>query len=331
MSFSLFSPKNRIINFVLNEHSIRFVELKQANPPIAQKWGERFLPPGIISDGKIIDFESLANIIDECIDEWKIHKRSIRFLVPDSLVIIRKLSIPSEIQADEMKGFLYLELGTSIHLPFEDPVFDTFPLTDNGKTKEILLFAAPEKYVMEYADLFTSLKLIPVAADISPLALYRLYFQMDLASQNENLFIVQFDLTSVTMCIFEEAIPYVMRHFPIPFEINKWEMNKEKDGMLEFKYMGDASELAYQFEDILKEMNKLIDFYRYSLNNGKKEVTKLLLSGDHPLLQVILEKVKDRLDIPVTTISLDSYAKGKAGMVPTRHLLSLGLALKEVQ
>jgi type IV pilus assembly protein PilM len=331
MAFSLFTPKNRIINLVLNDHSIRFVELKQANPPIAQKWKERFLPPGIISDGKITDLDSLANIMDECIDEWKIHKRSVRFLVPDSLVIIRKLSIPSEIQEDEIKGYLYLELGSRIHLPFEEPVFDIFPLDDNGKTKEILLFAAPEKYVMEYADLFSSLKLTPVAADISALALYRLYFQMDYPSQNENLFTLQFDITSINMCIFEETVPYVMRHFPLPFEMEKWEMVKDRSSSIDYKYIGDSSALAYQFEDIIKEVNKLRDFYRYSLNNGKKEVTKLLLSGDHPLLQAILEEIRDRLDIPVVTISFDSQTKGKSGIVPTKHLLSLGLALKEVQ
>jgi type IV pilus assembly protein PilM len=331
MAFSLFTPKNKIVNLVLNDHSIRLVELKQANPPIPQKWKERFLPPGIISDGKITDIDSLANIMDECIDEWKIHKRSVRFLVPDSFVIIRKLSIPSEIQEDEIKGYLYLEFGSSIHLPFEDPVFDIFPLADNGKTKEILLFAAPEKYVMEYADLFSSLKVTPVAADISPLALYRLYYQMEYPSQQENLFTLQFDLTSVNMCIFEETVPYVMRHFALPFEMDKWEINKDRTAGFEFKYIGDTSEIAYQFEDILKEMNKLMDFYRYSLNNGKKEVTKLLLSGDHPLLLAILKEMNDRLDIPVVTVSLESNTKGKSGILPPKYVLSLGLALKEVQ
>jgi type IV pilus assembly protein PilM len=331
MVFSLFSPKNRMINIVLNDHSIRYVELKQANPPIAQKWHERFLPPGIIRDGKITDFDSLANIMDECIVEWKIRKRSVRFLVPDSLVIIRKVSIPAEIQEDEIRGHLYLEFGSSIHLPFEDPVFDFFSLDGNGDAKEILLFAAPEKYVMEYADLFTSLKLIPKAADISALALYRLYHQLDFASQKENLFTLQFDLTSVNMCIFEESVPYVMRHFPMPFEIEKWEINKDRAGMLDFKYRGDTSELAYQLEDIIKEMNKLMDFYRYSINNGKKEVTKILISGDHPLLMAIFDEMKDRLDIPVVSISLDNIQKGKTGNIPTKYLLSLGLALKEVQ
>jgi type IV pilus assembly protein PilM len=128
MLFSLTVGKNRIINLIINDHSIRFLELKQANPPIAHKWGERLLPPGLINEGKIIDHESIGNIIQECQDEWKIHKRNVRFTVPDPLVIIRKVAIPADVVDDEVKNYIYLELGSSIHLPFEDPVFDVRPL-----------------------------------------------------------------------------------------------------------------------------------------------------------------------------------------------------------
>ncbi len=328
MAFSLFSPRNRIVNLVINDHSIRFVELKQINPPAAQRWGERFLPPGIISDGKIVDAESLLNILDECIDQWKIHKRPIRFIIPDSLVIIRKVSIPSDIKDDEIHGYLYLELGSSIHLPFEDPVFDLYPLSDNGKIKEIMLFAAPEKYVAEYSDLFSELKLNPLAADISPLSTYRLYHQLSQAKE-EILLTVQFDLTNINMCIFENTVPYVMRHFPIAYNMEKWETKPGKDGV-NFHYLGDIDEFKREFEDIFHEISKLMDFYHYSLYNGKKEVTKFLVSGDHPLLNIIFAEMKDRYELPVSLLELQDEANGKLEKLPYKYYLSLGLALKEV-
>ena len=329
MAFSLFTPKNRIINLVLNDHSIRFLELKQTDPPSAQRWSERFLPPGIITDGKIVDIDSLSSILEECIDEWKMRRRSVRFLVPDPLVIIRKVSIPVEIQEDEIKGYLYLELGSSIHLPFEEPVFDYYPLSENEKTKDLLLFAAPEQYVMEYSELFSSLRLNPVAADISPLALYRLYHRLCQTDQNETLFTVQFDLTSVNLCIFEGSVPVVMRSFALPFDIDKWDLKRDTRGITDCKFTGDAEELVIQFEDIFKEINKLFDFYRYTLNNEKHDITKFLLSGDHPMLEAIIDEMRERFDVPVELISLES--EGKAGSVPANLFLSLSLALKEVQ
>ncbi|NHC39500.1 pilus assembly protein PilM [Bacillus sp. MM2020_1] len=331
MAFSLFTPKNRIINLVLNDHSIRYLELKQDNPPIAQKWGERFLPPGIIHDGKISDQESLVNILEECIDEWKISRRSIRFIVPDQLVIIRKVSVPSEIQDDEMKGYLYLELGSTIHLPFEEPVFDYYILSDNGKTKDLLLFAAHELHVMEYAELFSSMKLNPIAADISPLALYRLYHALEQAKQNEILITVQFDMTSVNLCIFEDKVPVVMRPFALPFNLEQWDIKRDSLGLMECKYIGDTDELVNQFEDIFKEIIKLIDYYRYTLSNGKRDVTKFLLNGDHPMLQAIVDEMKERFEVPVELLSLDEKSTGKTGSVPANLILSLGLALKEVK
>jgi type IV pilus assembly protein PilM len=319
-----------MVNLVLNDHSIRFVELKSVHPPAAQRWGERFLPPGIISDGKIIDYESLLNILDECMDEWKIHKRPIRFVIPDSLVIIRKVSIPSDIKDDEIHGYLYLEIGSSIHLPFEDPVFDIFPLADNGKMKEIMLFAASEKYVMEYSNVFSDLKMNPVAADISPLSTYRLYHQLEQTKENEILLTVQFDLTNINMSIFENTVPYVMRHFPFAFSIEKWDIKPDKNGV-NYHYLGEMDEFKRDFEDIFHEISKLMDFYRYSLYNGKKEVSKFLVSGDHPLLKRIVEEIKERYELPISMLQLQDDVYGKNEKLPYKFYLSLGLALKEVR
>ncbi|MBM7653035.1 hypothetical protein [Neobacillus cucumis] len=71
-------------------------------------------------------------------------------------------------------------------------------MTDNGKTKDLLLFAAPEQYVMEYVDLLSRLKVNPVAADISPLSLYRLYHKLDRASAGKDNPLTQFPATSTT-------------------------------------------------------------------------------------------------------------------------------------
>jgi len=331
MAFSLFSSKNRIVNLVLNDHSIRYLELKHSNPPTAQKCSERFLPPGIISNGKITDLDSLTSILEECIDEWKIQRRQVRFLVPDPLVIIRKVTVPADIKDDEMKGFLYLELGSSIHLPFEEPVFDYYPLATNEKSKDLLLFAAPEQYVMEYAELLSSVKLTPVAADISPLSLYRLFFKIDQASADEALFTVQFDLTGANLCIMEDGVPLVMRHFPILFEMEKWEIKYDVQESMEYKYIGDSNELVYQLEDIFKEISMLLDFYKYSLGSKKKEITKFLIDGDHPKLNAIYLEMQERFDVPVEVMSVLMKKIDKTGSVPTNHLLTLGLALKEVQ
>lgn len=329
MNLSLFSRKNRVVNMIINDHSIRFLELKHAKPPVPHKWGERLLPSGLITNGRINDSETLANILEECVSDWKLRNRQVRFLIPESFVIIRKVSIPAEVKDDEIKGYLYLELGTSIHLPFDEPVFDAVVLSKENDKKEILIFAAQEDNVTEYATLLSEAKLNPVAAEVSPLALYRLYHHLNQAKPGEDLLIVQFGLNEVNICIFENTIPFFMHHLPIEFDEKHWDKKLNRDGNYELIFAGEQSDLSFQLEDAYKEINRLMDFYRYSLHQGKKSVTKILLDGDHPMLAQIKKDLEGRFDVPLETI----FYQDKASLEQDfsyKYYLALGLALKGV-
>jgi type IV pilus assembly protein PilM len=330
MDISLFSNNKRVINLIITDHCIRFLELKNSNIQHVQRWGEHFLPDGIIREGKILDRETLLMILEECLGNWKIKKRLVKFLIPDPLVIIRKLKVPKEIKDDEIKGYLYLELGTSIHLPFDEPVFDIFILSRDDQSTEILLFAAPEQQVMEYSNLLSELRLKPVAAEISPLAIYRLYHHLDLAREDESLMVVQLDIDRVNISIFENHAPIFMHYLPLEFNNHTWDIKRISDNQHELKFIGDSAELANTFEEYFKEVRKLMDFYRYSIHQGSKSISKILLNGDHPLIDIIHTELESRFEVPVQTISSREINDGKSGKITMAHFLALGLALKEV-
>ncbi|MDQ0156122.1 type IV pilus biogenesis protein PilM [Robertmurraya andreesenii] len=329
MNLSLFSRKDRVVNIIINDHSIRYLELKQAKPPIPYKWGERLLPTGLITNGKINDFETLANILEECVNDWKLRNRQVRFLIPESFVIVRKVSIPAEVKDDEIKGYLYLELGTSIHLPFDEPVFDAVVLSKDKEKKEILIFAAQEDNVIEYSNLLSEAKLEPVAAEVSPLAIYRLYHHLQQAGKEEDLLIVQFGLNDVNICIFENTIPFFMHHLPLEFDEKQWDKKLNRNGNYDLVYIGEQSSLSFQLEDTYKEINRLMDFYRYSLHQGKKQVSKILLDGDHPMLAQIKKDLEGRFDVPLETIAYQEQVSLEQDF-SYKYYLALGLALKGV-
>lgn len=330
MPLSLFSRNHRTINIIINDYSIRLVELKSKQPLSVLRWEERYIPFGIITDGKIADYETLANILEECISDWKIQKRSIRFTVPDPFVIIRKISIPADVKDDEIHGYLYLELGSSIHLPFEEPVFDIHILSNGTEKRELLIFAAQEEHVTEYTALFQEVKLSPKAADISPLALYRLYDHLNMAEQDERLLMVQFDLNEVNLCIFEGSIPFFMHHIAVDADEEQWNIHLNKLGNYELSFLGEKDELLFLFEDQYKEISKLMDFYRYSIHQGKQQVSKILLNGDHPFLPRIADEMRKRYDVPISLIDGRSIVSAAENQFPRTHYLALGLALKEV-
>jgi type IV pilus assembly protein PilM len=330
MELSFFSRKKRIVNLIINDHSIRYLELMQAVPPKPSNWGERLLPNGLITNGKINDYETLANILEECVADWNIRNRQVRFLVPESFVIIRKVSIPADVDDDEIKGYLYLELGSSIHLPFDEPVFDAVVLSKDQDKKEILIFAAQEESVMEYSNLLSEVKLNPLVAEVSPLAVYRLYHHLNQDNKHEeNLLIVQFGLNEMNICIFENTIPFFMHHLPIDFNEEQWDKKLNQMGNYDLIFKGQQAELSFHLEDSYKEISRLMDFYRYSLHQGKKQVSKILLSGDHPMLSQIQKDLKGRFDVPLETISIPELVDMNQEF-SYKYYLALGLALKGV-
>ncbi len=120
-----------------------------------------------------------------------------------------------------------------------------------------------------------------------------------------------------------------MHHLPIEFDEEKWEMKLNRSGDYELIYIGEPNDLHYQFEDIYKEINRLMDFYRYSLHQGKKQISKILLNGDHPMIERIKGDLEGRFVVPLETIVYDHKFE-KDHSLPYTHYLALGLALKGV-
>jgi type IV pilus assembly protein PilM len=329
MAINFTFGRNKTINITIKDHAIRFVELKQTQPAVVQRMGERYLPAGLIKEGKIMEYETLSTILEQCISDWKIAKRHVRFLVPDSFVVIRMVSLPIDLKEDEIKGYLYMEIGTSIHLPFEDPVFDYTLMDSDTNNRQILLFAAPEDIVREYMGLFDEVKLKAVAADISSLALYRYYNQLESDSENQNLLVIQFDLLEVNVSIFEKNIPVFTRHISMEVNRENWTHSLTNESSFTLNFTGDKDEAFISIKDAYTQIEKVINFYQYSLNQGKQQVEKILLDGDHPWLDEIYSQLESRFGIPILMIESENQDK-KVEPIPPQFHLNVGLGLKEV-
>src|SRR5690606_346359 len=92
---------------------------------------EMVLPAGVIRDGEIVDVKAFGSILGEAVNQWGLSKKSVRFLAPDEFVIIRKVAFPQGVKTDELNGHFFIEIGSTLYLPFEDPVFDVVPYNGN--------------------------------------------------------------------------------------------------------------------------------------------------------------------------------------------------------
>jgi type IV pilus assembly protein PilM len=314
---SFLSSSKKTSNIVFTDNSIRFLELKQTSPVLVQDFGERSLPEGVIKGGKIMDEQTLSYILEECVEEWGIKGRSMRFVAPDPFVVLRKVTIPLDLKEDEIEGYLFLEIGTSIHLPFEDPVFDYALLDEVEKGREVLLIASHQEVVDSYKDVLEDAKLKPIVADISPLALYRVSLEQGSVSPHEHTMFLHFDERLLTISIFRQHKPIFTR--PIVLE------QENKNVLIE-------DHLAWRnVEDAFNEIEKVMNFYQYSLHKGEFSVERALISGDHPNIREIDNYIKERLSIPVGFQRLEGIHTVDEEKISGKFAIALGLALKEVQ
>ncbi|MGP1909216.1 type IV pilus biogenesis protein PilM [Metabacillus sp. JX24] len=323
MRLSGFRFSKKTGNFTIKDDAIRYAELKQSEPLMMGMCEERLLPEGLIRGGVIQDFDTLSLILDECISEWGIKGRKVRFTVPDSHVVIRKVSVPGDLIDDEIRGHLYVEIGSSIHLPFDEAVFDYIVTGRTDKELHLLLFASSEELVRSYSDLFDTVGLKPDAADISPLCQYRFYLnQKTKVDHASSVMLIQYDLSGVNLSIFQQEQPVFMRNIEVEKNVRE---SDRMSGTL------TAEEFRLQANEIMKEIDHVLNFYRFSLNQGNDEVSSFILTGDHPLLHEAERLLAERFDYPVDSLKNAQAETLNKTPLPASFYLTAGLALKEVR
>jgi len=331
MALPLFRQTKHSINLYISNYSIQLLELKSTDPLVVNHFVETYLPEGIVVDGQIKDADKLAMILDQCMSDWGIKRKQVRFITPDAFISVRKVKVPADLKDDEIKGYLYLELGNNIHLPFEEPVFDFVPLQETETEKEILLFAAPEAMIEQYTELLDDLKLEATAADLSALSNYRLLYNKQHVNSKDNTLLVEVKLDSVNFSIFEDCKPIFTRHLPLEGMLKKWSYKLEPETQLYYQYeCKEPEELSLQFRDVVKEIEKIINFYRFSLHQGDHQITHIELLGDNPYIHELQKDLKELGTSITISLFKDRVYTHKNIAVPAKFHTVLGLALKEV-
>lgn len=325
MKFQMRLFNKQKINLIIQDHVIRYLEMKDPDMLQVKASGERYLPEGVIQDGMIVDRETLFLILEECVSDWGIKGREVQFLIPDGKLVIRKQQIPYELPKEEIKGYLYLELGSSIHLPFEDPLFDYVLLNENIETKEIILFAASEQLIEDYTTLLKDVKLKPVVADASCVALYRLLYVKQLVAPEEHVLCLQFDIPAVQLSIFHQHKPQFFNHIKLENDIKGWNFKQHTNEIQEIRWQGELGFVHGLIEDTLVEIERIINYYKFTINQGQQGITRVVLTGELPELTYVQERLQAKLEVPVTQLDQSDNS------LPVQFNVALGLGLKEVQ
>lgn len=291
---------NGRVNIVITNRKLRYTYHKSNKMEGLQKHGELELPPSVLEEGKIMDKALFSELIRQLVHEHKWKRKKLLFAVPDDTVVIRQLEVPAALSREEAKGYIETQLGNSIYLPFSNPAIAIDFLEKQDDKQHVLLFAYPKEKITDYVDVFEQQGLRPVVADLTSLSVYRYYMATRQETTQHHILLVHWNEDALVLTAFKENKPVFTRNMKVE------QATEEVD-------------IERTIDEYLIEINRIIDFYQYSITKGDAQIELLLLSGDYPGLPILKQRFTE------STLVVEDFTNGE---LPSKYTDVLGLAMK---
>lgn len=308
---SIGSIGTKKIGVTFDQTGVRFAALRKKKDWEVERTGFLPLPEGMIVEDQILNPESIQVALKQWVKEQKLTGASVTFSVPTSLIIVRKMKIPTT-NVKELRHLVELEVETTLHLPFEDPVYDFVRIGSDEESTQVLIFAAPSKWIVTCADLLHHAGLRVKGADLAASALAKLVFADQVEPATETM-VVHIGESVLDIYMFHEGNPIFMR------AINLNETAEHEIGRL--------NEL--QVAEVTAELSRMLNFYQFGLHEGASRISRAIIAGPAHSRQALLAAIRDSQ--PEIAVSEARYAalEAASGADETNEpfLVASGLAL----
>jgi type IV pilus assembly protein PilM len=121
-----------------------------------------------------------------------------------------------------------------------------------------------------------------------------------------------------------------MRHINVSSDEEIW-TNMINDQGVYSAVCEDRDKMKENLKDSLMEIERVSNFYKFSIHQGKAELTRIFITGDHPDLTYIKQQLDNMTGIPSLTFEDQAFTTSKAESIPSQFYLPLSLVLKEVK
>lgn len=320
-----FGKAKRVVNLVIDNYMIRMVENDGESITSIKQVAEKIIPDAVIENGKIVDDIAFYEFMKDVVQKWGIRQRNVRFYVPDELVIMREIQLTEEVTKEEIKQYITMEIGHTIHFPFKNPVFDLYDLRYFEEENKVTIFAAPEEEIMKYIEIFADVQLKPIAIDVKSLGVYRFFLLQEQSFQKDKVYLFfEQNLTSSNISIFHQHLIEVLRYQELNIDMNDWKVI-ENVSSIQWEFANEKIDLDGRLDEQFNELSQLMDFYQYSMHQGEKSIDKIILLGDYPELDDIKMKLEVRFNMDVSKLSIEDVNER---LLNLSFIPVLGLALK---
>jgi len=322
----MFTKKKKShVSIEIKDYILRAIVAKGADPS-QWKGYEMPLAQGIVEGSVIQDEMELFDVMKNDVAKWAGKKQNARIFVPDTSVLLKSFEHPDDIEWNELKGYVEMELGQSIHLPFQDPLIDVYD--PNPNDGQAMLFAAPSEEVTKMIGLLLDATLDPQAADIRALCNIRLLEHLQLIKDDRTYLIADWSINELSISIFSFGQLEFLRYQSFDTDLSKWKPEEIEE--YRFSYHSEVEdEYRMILTDQMLEIDRIMNFFKFSLHKGEKSVDEIIILGDNPLLSTVKEFLENNFSIPIIMLN-DSIIQKSFPQFSEQFASLLGLALKEV-
>ncbi|MEY9969730.1 type IV pilus assembly protein PilM [Lysinibacillus sp. RC46] len=322
----MFTKKKKShVSIEIKDYILRAIVAKGADPS-QWKGYEMPLAQGIVEGSVIHDEMELFDVMKNDVAKWAGKKQNARIFVPDTSVLLKSFEHPDDIEWNELKGYVEMELGHSIHLPFQEPLIDVYD--PNPSDGQAMLFAAPSEEVSKMIGLLLDATLEPQAADIRALCNIRLLEYLQLIKDNRTYLIADWSINELSISIFSFGQLEFLRYQSFDTDLSKWKPEEIEEYRFSYR-LEVEDEYRMILTDQMLEIDRIMNFFKFSLHKGEKSVDEIIILGDNPLLSTVKEFLENNFSTPIIMLN-DSVIQKSFPQFSEKFASLIGLALKEV-
>jgi type IV pilus assembly protein PilM len=346
------SVKKSMVGVDIGSSSVKAVELQGKNNDFQLvSLGYEALPPDSIVDGQIMELNSVSNAIGNIFNEHKIKTTKVAAGVNGHSVIVKNIVLPQMTDDELQESFAW---HAEEHIPFDisDVNLDYHVTGSTADAIHVLMAACKRDKIANVKQAIQLAGKQPAIIDVDAFALQNCYELNYDPQAGQVVALLNIGASTTNINILNGARSVFTRD--ATFGGNQYTSLLQKELGLTFDQaervkrgmpMPEGSEhreiepILDTVSDILAlEIQKTMDFYRATVEDGESAVQKILVSGGGSKLKGLVEFLARRFEIPAEVfdpfrkIRVDSRGFDPEYMreIIPEMAIAVGLALRGV-
>jgi len=287
---------------------------------------QRLIQDDWVDKGEILQEEEFVRALSSLVKQYKLTGLKAYVSYSSHDLLLRTTKLPLTVPIEELRGSLYMALGESFQLPFQDPIIEIVGAEEVDGEREVRALAVPEDGVNKMVSLLKQAKLRPVVMDVPFLNLYRLFQVQFQLTEQQNVLLIHAELDVVQLSMFFQHEPVYVRTFNLasPAQYAAYEA---RTGFQYIEVPDDDVVFTEHLNMMQIEIDRLQSFYQFNLQQGKQKIDTICISGDHPHLSE-LEKIYSLTESTVYHLHNQKWGTKSRYKVPDSFAELVGLSWK---